>query len=371
MKRRIAILLLILACGLLQAAAQQRLKPAPGTFSALSENYDHALRKSLFGEDLPELSIVVAPSFSKEYALSLHTEYQTPLPRHTLTYYKLNGKESLWTSGNFATPEAGDAASKSMQSYPTILSESDATALKELFKAAIQTMQMPDLDIMYEGCDGTSYYISYGFYTGTCWSPGPGTNCGRMVSLSEQLMEYTQSGRTELPVNLRQEIAKLTHDFKSLRSAGDFTPTIYVENSWKSGDNGTQKSLSLSFSKLHVSTDIPPSVPTEKAFGLLSDYEPALRETARRIYMLNESPYPIWIEAVADSEPESAEIREDADRTMPWFEIKLRLEHLTADTIMRIYDHLAAASLNNRKYRIKKEAFQHLIKGIDVQKQNQ
>lgn len=369
MKRRTAFLIVILGCSLLQAAAQQRLKPAPGVFSALSENYYHALRKSLLGADLPDLSIVVAPSFSKEYALSLHTDYQTSPARHTLTYHNIDGENSLWSSGNFAAQETSDTLSVSSHSYTTILSEPDAMALKSLFKAAIQTMQMPDLDRIYEGCDGTTYYISYGFYTGTCWSPVSGTNCGRLVNLSEQLMRYTQSGKTRFPENLRRKMAKLTRDFKSLRN--DFTPDIYVENSWESGDDEEQKTLCLAFSTFQVYTCIPPSVSTEEAYGLLSDYEPALCEIARRIYMLDESPYLIGIDAVTDSEPESAEIRHDADLTMSLIEIKLRLQHLKPDTVMRIYDHLATASRKSGKYRIEKEAFQHLIKETDVQKQNQ
>ena len=364
MNRHIVLLLLLLGYGVCPSSAQERLKPASGSFSEFSANYDHALREVLIGNDLPTLSVVVMPSFSKEYALTLRTENEHPPMRSILTYTTIDGKNSLWSAGKFYKDGKHSVPGIRAKSYETTLSERDARAVERLYMAAIQTMRMPDLDRRTIECDSTSseYYISYDSYSGTCWSTSPGTNCGRLTTISEQLMEHARRERNELSDSLRNAIAALTHDFKSLRSAADFTFGKNIYNRGESGDDESQKIVELWFSNFFVKANISPDIPIEEVFGLPSAQEDGLREIARRLYLLEEVPYVVRIEVVSGTNPESAAILNDKDRYLPLMEMKLQPAHLDPDTFMRLYDRLAATPANE-EYALGSEELRSLLQG--------
>lgn len=94
------------------------------------------------------------------------------------------------------------------------LSQEDADLIKQLYHNAIMKTQFVVRNSI--GMDGTRYYFSennIGSSSGQTWSPSDGTKMGKLVKISDQLMEEAKASTfVGLSAPLRTQIKKLTNE---------------------------------------------------------------------------------------------------------------------------------------------------------------
>ncbi len=206
----------ILICSLILTRpmlGQDHLEPTQDIFWSYPFEYDyHSKIRTILLDSLrtpPDVQIVITPSFSEESVWQLihsvdENEYYS--------FYR-TGSISIWYNNYSDKP-------KKVKLIPTdkALSKETFETIKNLYKAAIYTVRytLPDGTM---GMDGTSYYFGVfdeGPKTGTIWSPKADTKMGRLVSISNELMELASKpgNRLELGSKLILDIEKLTKELK-------------------------------------------------------------------------------------------------------------------------------------------------------------
>lgn len=335
------LILVAVLCGAFPAAAQARLEPAQDPYSELHEDYEHGLRMLFFGEELPGLSVVVRPPAGKEYAVMLRADAQQSLVKFTLSAKKIAGEVSVWERLPSKRSAKKFDPQLPIDSLSIELPAEQARKLAWLFEAAIQTMQLSDGQLRRLNANGTNYLFSFDSHTGFCQPTDEKSNCGRLVGIVDQLLICLETGQKQFSEQLSQEILELTRQFKSLRRAEDLAMYKTTGLGWV--DDGYTSNLLLP--NLSVSVPVASSTPINQAMEVLSDYESGLRETAYRLYLLDGIPgknFKIRIEVVKPDSQESITLQPDLNRHVLVMHLRLRIERLSPDTLMRLYHHLAA-----------------------------
>lgn len=183
--RLLTILLLSLVAVPLHA--QDHLIPATGYFSSYSyasEYYPRVQATLLKGlSNNPVLRIVVLPSFSQEYVLSLEQQART----YTLRCVK--SRTSIWEALQQKKPLP------LTDSHAATLSPEAARAVAEAFNAALDQTHYPSPKTRRVVMDGVNYhFVSFrgglGLREGTAHSPTRGSNPALLVGLTEQLQQF-------------------------------------------------------------------------------------------------------------------------------------------------------------------------------------
>jgi hypothetical protein len=164
-----------------QIEQQDHLEPEQGDFVAYKYSLDyHAqIRSTLLDtlSDWPIIRMVVLPSFSPEYVISIDKI------GNNFMVTKINLDSSIWYSEN---PE------QIKRSIVTkLITDELANSFSSLYLLALSKTRYPSESLM--GNDGTNYHFAaeanFATHTGTKWSPREGTRIAEMVKLTEKLMD--------------------------------------------------------------------------------------------------------------------------------------------------------------------------------------
>ncbi|MBF9221784.1 hypothetical protein [Hymenobacter ruricola] len=198
---------------LLAQAMEDHLLPSQGYFASYAHErpYYPKVQEALCAglSDTPLARVVVLPSFSPEYALSLeekaHKYYLTYRVCLTSAWGALQRKETKPVAVSTVTVELGAPA---------------AVAVASAFnKAILQTKYPAPTEGFSVRLDGTTYaFITFqrgvGLQSGETWSPVAGTKMGKLVAIVETLKKVTitpadQPLQAELLQQARQLLATL------------------------------------------------------------------------------------------------------------------------------------------------------------------
>ena len=172
------------------------LQPAPDYFSAYSYQHDyysqirHYLLDSL--GDRPIARVVVKPSFSVEYVVSVDSSGGVIY----LTYARIS--KSIWS---YREKEA-----LRVITTKTAIGKPLAQALNKLFFEAAAQTRYPkrryaispngqELEVLSIGTDGTTYVFmsfasGHGIWSGQTWSPPKNTRMNDLVDISDALVKF-------------------------------------------------------------------------------------------------------------------------------------------------------------------------------------
>ena len=183
------------------------LEPATGFFSSYSHEDEYYPRvKKIFYDSLqynPEARIIVMPSFSQEYLVSIDVKN-----RKTYLTYRI-AKNQVWinkTKENLKCTE-----------YKMELDNSIAKSLHELIFTATSKVKYPDQPI--SGSDGTTYIFiafetGYGLRSGKTWSP---PDCGKLhelIEIVDWLVDCAIKGELINQDKMQKKINDLIERFK-------------------------------------------------------------------------------------------------------------------------------------------------------------
>lgn len=180
--------------------------------------------------------LLVMPSFSNEYVVALrevgrevHIFYHTPtLKLWNYTYSKIvdsGAIQVMGSDGEFVKDES--AAEKITKGYPKSyrdipkvscsrpISNELARDIDAVWLAMLSDVRYPEKPTL--GEDGTTYHFStagfatfYGhYYAGQVWSPSPDTNPGRLVEISDLMIDFCKLGKAETLAELVAKTADL------------------------------------------------------------------------------------------------------------------------------------------------------------------
>lgn len=195
-----------LICSGFQLRAQDHLEPTTFTLSEPQYKYEYYLkvRETLLNDPLyvPVVQLVILPSFGKEFIWQIQYDHESE------KYYSvtITGNHSIWYNQYEEKP-------KKIKAIVTSNSIDNKTGnlIKELFENAIKTTKHPENERI--GFDGTSYYFSTFFSTGTIWSPQKETKMHVLVDLCRKLVNHT-SENEELSEDLKTKVEQLIDDLE-------------------------------------------------------------------------------------------------------------------------------------------------------------
>lgn len=191
--------------------ADDHLQPTPGYLVSYSyaTSYYPKLREVLYTGlgDSPAARVVVQPSFTPEYVLSIDQKEQT----YYLTYRICQA--SLWST-LAKTGKLVAVDTKAVELNPKL-----AKVIARLFNTAIAQTKYPG-PVQRVGFDGTTFTFSafqmgIGLQGGDTWSPPPGTHMGALVALTDHLKQLVAVPNDQaLLTTLLREAEQLTTELK-------------------------------------------------------------------------------------------------------------------------------------------------------------
>jgi len=214
---------LILICNTGNINAQRvhggdHLDPVLGIFDIadFQVEYYSKVRKVLFSElpDRPEIRFHVMPSFTPEHVLDIEFN------RENVKYYFIYRicEQMIWNNEKWETVK--------VNTFRKEVDKESVKLIKSLFSTAINQVKYPPA--LEEGSaisimlDGTGYYFTvneygYGRQSGMVRSPDNGTKMHKLVSIGEQLIEFTKSDRiiVKFDDKLQKEIEELIDELNS------------------------------------------------------------------------------------------------------------------------------------------------------------
>jgi len=187
-------------------AQSDNLQPEKGLFSGynpLHDSYYLAVKKVLF-DSLSlhtDLRVIVMPSFSPEYLISLDTK-----EGKTTLSYRI-AKQQIWQ-----IPKPNDQIK--FNNYQIEFDPSLTQKIHELFVLAISQARFESLP---DGLDGTTYVFmtyenGYGLISGQTWSPRTEKLSG-LVTIAEWLNDCARTGTVMNKDKMQQKINYLITKF--------------------------------------------------------------------------------------------------------------------------------------------------------------
>lgn len=208
MKSKIVFILFSLVClnGLAQTGSgkDDHLEPDNGYFDMYSHRYEYYanIRSILFKglSENPRVRYMAFPSFSTEYVWQIERD---PQSRKNTIVVKW-AKESIW--------ETKDKSTITVETWRNSLSQEDADLIAQLYlNALLKTRYVVRNSI---GLDGCTYYFTVnesGKMSGQTWSPQSGSNTGKLVNISQAILNEAMSKTfVGLSAPLRTQIKELT-----------------------------------------------------------------------------------------------------------------------------------------------------------------
>lgn len=207
--------LFLTICGCLYALAshaqqpEDHLVPAAGYYTDRWADYHSRLQEVLCAglSNAPLVRVVAQPALRLEYVVSVDQKDG----EYYLTYRL--PQSSIWGALQKKSDEKIGVKTQTLE-----LTEAAATALAQLFNAAIAQTKYPK-PVVGESTDGETYtFVTFqrgaGLRAGETWSPPTGTRMGRLVAVVESLQKATAQPQP-LPTALLQEVAQLTAAFRA------------------------------------------------------------------------------------------------------------------------------------------------------------
>lgn len=195
--RTVLLLLFVFGWGLTDAHAQSRLTPISGAIywgKGDLTDYETELN-SVFLPYNYRFAYIVRPSFRQEYCL-------VGL-RDSLILKKAETK--IWP--------VLESKKVSVKEYKLHISSSIFDSISDLFESATLSSSYLSAE---EGCDGTTYDFISWYYTAECWSPREGSNCRKLVDLTDTICKAVEQHDSMLIKRNLNKISELHHTFKNL-----------------------------------------------------------------------------------------------------------------------------------------------------------
>jgi hypothetical protein len=203
--KKFIFILVFSGLALFSNAQPDNLQPEKGLFSGYTflDQYYSAVKKVLF-DSLSlqtDLRIVVMPSFSPEYLISLDTKESK-----TYLIYRIV-KQQIWQ-----IPKPNDQVK--FNNYEIEFDPSITKKIHELFVLAISKSKF---DCLTDGLDGTTYVFviyenGYGLIGGQTWSPRTEKLSG-LVAIAEWLNDCARTGAVMNKDRMLQKINDLIAKF--------------------------------------------------------------------------------------------------------------------------------------------------------------
>lgn len=190
-------LLFVFVWGLMGIHAQSRLTPISGAIywgKGDLTDYETELN-SVFLPYNYRFAYIVRPSFRQEYCL-------VGL-RDSLILKK--AETQIWP--------VLESKTVSVKEYKLHVSSSIFDSISDLFESATLSSSYLSHD---QGCDGTTYVFISWFYTAECWSPRKGSNCRKLVDLTDTICKAVEQHDSMLIKKNLNKISELHHTFKTL-----------------------------------------------------------------------------------------------------------------------------------------------------------
>jgi len=182
------------------------LEPATGFFSSYyhQDEYYPRVKKILYDslKYNPNARIIVMPSFSEEYLVSIDTKN-----RETYLTYRI-AKNQIWSNKTKENIECTE--------YKMKIDYSIAKILHNLIFTATSKAKYPDQPI--PKLDGTTYIFiafetGYGFRSGMTWSPGSG-KLHELTEIVDWLVDCAKKGELISQDKMQKKINDLIERFK-------------------------------------------------------------------------------------------------------------------------------------------------------------
>jgi len=173
-------------------AQLEKLKPEQGYFSGFSDNnlYYPTVRKVLYDEvpPLPKVRIIVLPSFSAEYLITIYRNKDIVYLSYRIA------KKKIWDFCNLTNDKVGYTESKI--NFDPIL----ANKLESLFFQAIRNAKFTSLEADVEVGDGVHFIFEtfkggYGIIGGEAWAPSRTTDHSGLITLAYWLEDCAKQGQ--------------------------------------------------------------------------------------------------------------------------------------------------------------------------------
>ncbi len=203
--KKLIFILVFFGQTLYSNAQTDNLQPEKGIFSGYSfmDQYYIAVKKVLY-DSLPvnpDLRVVVMPSFSPEYLISLDSKGSK-----TYLTYRI-AKQQIWQ-----IPKPNDKVE--FKNYRIEFDPVISKKIQELFVLAISHAKFDNLP---DGLDGTTYIFTtykhgYGLIGGQAWSPRTEKLSG-LVAIAEWLNDCARTGTVLNRDKMQQKITYLMTKF--------------------------------------------------------------------------------------------------------------------------------------------------------------
>jgi hypothetical protein len=206
--RKLIFILIISGLALCSNAQTDNLQPEKGLFSGYTflDEYYIAVKKVLF-DSLSlqtDLRIVVMPSFSPEYLISIDTKESK-----TYLTYRI-AKQQIWQ-----IPKPNDKVK-----FNNFKVEFDPAITKKIHELFVLAISKSRFDYLPDGVDGTTYIFitykqGYGLMGGQTWSPRTEKLSG-LVAIAEWLNDCARTGALMNKDKMLQKINDLITKFNKV-----------------------------------------------------------------------------------------------------------------------------------------------------------
>ncbi len=216
MKKKLILVLIIFGLLNLSAQVNDHLEPVNGMLFDydFQVEYHSKIRKILLKglTDSPHLRFLTLPSFKPTYVLDIDKEFEPD--RYFVTFHR--SEKKIWYNKEWEKVK--------IKKYKSELSKKSAEILIELYKEAINQTKYIKTDVI--GFDGTNYFFSVfdnGTKTGTVWAPSKNSRMGKLVEISNTVIELVEKGKKVIDFN-----SELTNRIESLLI--ELNPDKYSSN---------------------------------------------------------------------------------------------------------------------------------------------
>jgi len=184
----------------------EHLEPINGFFDNIDEivEYHLQIREILLKGlgDRPHLRLLCLPSNKAVYVLDIQNDYDSG--KYYISFSKC--LDYIWLNKKWKKVK--------VKKIKTELSIDSANLIIDLYKTALNQTKYPE--IKGYDYDGTTYYFSaldeaHGNLTGKVWSPSPSSKSGKLVEISQNIIETlkNQTGILNFDKNLIDKIKSL------------------------------------------------------------------------------------------------------------------------------------------------------------------
>ena len=185
--------------------AQNHLLPVQGYFDTYPHRLEYfpVIKKVLFENlsETPSVQFIVTPSFSPEFVVQINQQGDKFILNYNIA------KESIWYSKkrNYVK----------IEKFKKEIQNDVALKLIELYKLCIYQTKYEEEEIF--GLDGTNYYFTIfdnGLKSGTIWSPEEESKMGKLVEISDILVDYATDSNIKLDDNFLKKANDLINLLK-------------------------------------------------------------------------------------------------------------------------------------------------------------